>query len=153
MTLRTCSLIFILTIFTTKIFSQELTMFPGLFGYEFFQDDKKIDRKYAKKLMGDVDASRLLWKKANVNQGVSAGLIVVQIGFGAWMIRNEEENKSIAAPAVGFAASAVSAIVFSVRSLTNRRNAILAYNRTFDKMGFKLQIEPATEGLGIVLRF
>jgi len=129
-------------------------MFTGLFGYEFYQDDKKIDRKYAKQLMSDVPSSQLLWKKGNINQGIGVGLIGVQIGFGVWMIRNTEQNKSITIPTIGFAGAAISALALAIRSMTHRRNAILTYNRSFDRTGFiKYKIEPSKEGVGIVLKF
>jgi len=153
MLLRIVSLFFIINIFTTSLSGQELTMFTGLFGYEFYQDDKKIDRKYATQLMSDVDASRLLWKKANLNQGIGLGLLGAEVGFGVWMIRNSEKNESITVPTIGFAATAISALVLAIRSMTHRRNAILSYNRSFDRTGFKYQIEPSREGLGVVIRF
>ncbi len=144
---------FLFSIFNSNIIkSQELTMFSGL-GWEFYQDDKKIDKKYFKQLLSDVPAAQESWKKANLNQGIGIGMLGVQIGFGVWMIDNDEKNKSIAVPAVGFAASALSALVLSIRSLTHRKHAILNYNRSFDKNKVGQRLSPAKTGLGLAWSF
>lgn len=128
-------------------------MFAGLFGWEFYQDDKKIDKSYFKKLLSDAPAAQESWKKANLNQGIGIGMLGVQIGFGVWMIDNDEKNKSLAVPAVGFAASALSAIVLAVRSMTHRKHAVLNYNRSFDKNNIGQRLSPAKKGIGLAWSF
>jgi hypothetical protein len=141
-----------LTFSLNTIHSQELTMFGGL-GWEYYQDDKKIDKRYFKQLLSDVPAAQESWKKANLNQGIGIGMLGVQIGFGLWMIDNDEKRKSIAVPAVGFAASALSALVFSIRSMTHRKHAILNYNRSFDKNKVGQRLSPSSSGLGLAWSF
>lgn len=132
--------------------AQELTMFSGL-GWEFYQDDKKIDKRYFKQLLSDVPAAQESWKKANLNQGVGIGFFGVQLGFSIWMLDSAEKNKNLTVPAVGFAASALSALVFSIRSLTHRKHAILNYNRSFDKNKIGQRLSPAKSGVGLAWSF
>ncbi len=140
-------------VFTNPLKAQELTMFSGLFGWEFYQDDKRIEKDYFKKLLSDVPAAEQSWKKANLNQGIGVGLLGVQIGFGIWMIDNDEKEKSLAVPAIGFAASGLSAIVLAIRSMTHRKHAILNYNRSFDKKNIGQRLTPASSGIGIAWAF
>jgi len=128
-------------------------MFSGLFGWEFYQDDQKVDRSYFKKLLSDVPAAEQSWKKANLNQGLGIAMIGAEIGFGLWMIDNDEKGKSITVPAIGFTASAVSAIVLAIRSLNHRKHTILNYNRSLDKKNMGQRFSPANKGLGIAWTF
>lgn len=146
--------IFLLFSFTAvSINAQELTMFTGLFGWEFYQDDNIIEKSYFKKLLSDVPGAQESWKKASVNQGIGIGMLGVQIGFGIWMIDNDEKDKSIAVPAIGFAASALSAIVLAVRSMTHRKHAILNYNRSLEKKNIGQRLNPSKNGVGLVWSF
>lgn len=144
---------FIISAFSFNILkAQELTLFSGL-GWEYYQDDKKIDKRYFKQLLSDVPAAEQSWKKANLNQGIGIGMLGVQIGFGAWLIDNDRNDKNLTVPAIGFAGSALSAIVFAIRSITHRKHAILNYNRSFDKNNMGQRLSPASSGLGIAWSF
>ena len=128
-------------------------MFAGLLGWEFYQDDNKIEKSYFKKLLSDAPAAEQSWKKANLNQGLGIGLLGVEVGFGIWMINNDEKNKRIAVPAIGFAGSALAAIVLAVRSMTHRKHAILNYNRSLDKNNIGQRLSPARNGIGLAWTF
>ncbi len=128
-------------------------MFAGLLGWEFYQDDNKIEKSYFKKLLSDAPAAEQSWKKANLNQGIGIGLLGVEVGFGIWMINNDEKNKRIAVPAIGFAGSALAAIVLAVRSMTHRKHAILNYNRSLDKNNIGQRLSPAKNGIGLAWTF
>ncbi len=146
-------LFLLISTFSSNILkAQELTIFSGL-GWEYYQDDKKIDKRYFKQLLSDVPAAQDNWKKANLNQGIGLGFFAVQLGFSAWMLDNAEKNKNLTVPAVGLAASALSALVFSIRSLTHRKHAILNYNRSFDKNKVGQRLSPAKTGLGLAWSF
>ncbi len=128
-------------------------MFAGLFGYEFYQDDIKIERSYFKKLLSDVPGAEQSWKKANLNQGLGIGMWGVQLGFGLWLFDNEINDKNIAVPIVGFAGSALSAIVLAVRSMNHRKHAILNYNRSLQKNNIGQRLSPAKNGIGLTWSF
>jgi len=128
-------------------------MFAGLFGYEFYQDDIKIEKSYFKKLLSDVPGAEQSWKKANLNQGIGIGMLGVQIGFGIWMIDNEDKGKSITVPAIGFAGSALSALVLAVRSMNHRKHAVLNYNRSLQKNKIGQRLAPSRNGIGLTWSF
>jgi len=48
---------------STALSAQELTMFTGRFGWEFYQDDKKIESDYFKKLLSGDPGAAQNWKK------------------------------------------------------------------------------------------
>ena len=133
--------------------AQELTMFTSGFGWEFYQDDKKIDKDYFKKLLSDVPVSESLWKKANLNYGIGIGLVGAEIGLGIWAISNDNNNRNLTVPIIGVAATGISAIVFAFRSLTHRKNAILSYNRSFDKNNIGQRLQPSSNGFGLAWSF
>lgn len=145
---------FLISIFTfNSLSAQELTMFSGGLGWEFYQDDKKIDKKHFKKLLSDVPISESLWKKGNLNLGIGIGLLGAEVGFGIWAISNDNNNRNLTVPIIGVAVTGISAIVFSFRSLTHRKNAILSYNRSFDKNNIGQRLQPSSNGFGLAWSF
>jgi hypothetical protein len=145
---------FLISIFTFNLLSaQELTMFSGGFGWEFYQDDKKIDKKYFKKLLSDVPVSASLWEKSNLNLGIGIGLLGAEVGFGIWAISNDNNNRNITVPVIGVAVTGISAIIFAIRSSTYRKNAILNYNRSFDKNNIGQRLSPSSDGIGLAWSF
>jgi|GEM_PF-1757263 len=140
-------------LYSNSIKAQELTMFNSLFGWEFYQDDNRIERDYFKKLISNVPAAEQSWKKANLNQGIGLGMFGVQIGFTISLLDNSTKEKSLTVPTIGLAVSALSAIVFSIRSMTHRKHAILNYNRSFDRNNIGQRLRPASSGIGIAWSF
>ena len=112
--------------------SQEITMFQG-FGIRFYQDSERISKKEVHQLLLDNPASAELWKKARRQRfGTAAGL-VGEVGFLIWASNRYFNNKNPwGAYAVGIG-SALIGTGFSYNRLRLEREAILAYNQSFDE--------------------
>ena len=64
---------------TPKLEAQELTMFNGAFGQDFYQDTKPISKKSVGKLMEYSEETHIMWKKSKTMSTlgwVSTGVFV-----------------------------------------------------------------------------
>ncbi len=62
--LKTQLLLILLVLYAPKVMAQEITMFSGFWAPEYYQDDKKINKKELEALFIKNDEVQLQWKKA-----------------------------------------------------------------------------------------
>jgi len=145
------SLLVFFSIALSNINAQEITMFPGFWKVNYFQDDKQISKQEVETLMLNDGPSNELWQKSK-NQLV---LAYVAIGgqFAFLGLANSTiSNGGEAGPAlVGSLVSAGVAVGLSLSSGNLRRKAILSYNNSVEETS--MHIGPSPNGLGLVWNF
>ena len=134
--------------------AQEITSFPGTFGIEFYQDQKKLNWKDVDALMLGNPVSEAYWKKSKKN--LLGGMVFGAVNFGAgiWAISNEVNNKPLTEPMIAFGASALIGSIFGCSAIKNKKMAILKYNDSLGKeTSFYLVPTSNENGLGLALKF
>ena len=74
-----------------------------------------------------------------------------QFGFLAWQL-SLDRNESQTGPFVGVLGAGIVGIGFSIASGKSKQEAILAYNRSFDRET-SLHFGPTHNGIGFALKF
>lgn len=131
--------------------SQELTMFPGFFGYQYYQDENKLSKNDFESILYQDEEAESSWKKSKRHVAFSVGCLVAEIGFGLWAIDRANINKSTTLPMIGFFGAAGASIGFTFSSLNLRKKAILKYNSNQEVSSINLG--PTGNGMGLVLSF
>lgn len=135
-------------IFSSKIIvAQEITMFPGFFKESYYVDDKKSDKKEVGSLMLQNKEAAAYWKTAKITDNVASGLLVAQIVLLVYGIN--EKSEEILYTSIG---TGIVGLAFSLGSSSNKRKAILAYNKGL-KNKEKTSFAPAKNGVGLCLNF
>lgn len=160
--IKSIPLLFLFVLFTTESSAQEITVFPGFWSSEYYQDDKKIDKKELEALFKKNDEVQAYWKKSK-GQAVASGVVVVaELGFIIWMYAEildesrprQERGKRALGPLIGGLGSSVIAGVLLHASNKSKKRAILTYNKQFDKKTtFRLIPVGNQNGLGLALKF
>jgi len=138
----------------TSLKAQEITVFTGTWGPEFYQDQKKMNWKEVDALMMGNSVSEMHWKKSKKN--LLGGMIFGAVNFGAgiWAISNEVNNKPLTEPAIAFGVSALIGSIFGNSAMKNKKMAILNYNDSLGKeTSFYLVPTSNENGLGLALKF
>lgn len=145
-------LIVLMCLFASKINAQEITIFSGLWGDEYYQDDKKINKKQLSSLLEKNQEVYSLWNKSNTFKTLAWVSLAVETGFGIWTLDKLIKDENGVGPGIATLVSATSSLIFAIISSKKTKEAILKYNKSLHpKTTFK--IEPSRKGLGIVLRF
>lgn len=110
--------------------AQEVTIFPGFWGFKYYQDDERISKKQMTTLMLQNKESKELWKKSKNHAWVSLGATVAQTGILALMFSRDNDANGLAG-VIGFGALGLGTSL-SVNRL--RREAVLAYNEGLEKV-------------------
>ena len=144
----------------TNVQAQELTMFTktgGFGGYEYYQDDKLIDKSTVKSLMLENSETAEYWKVAD---NATTGAIVfgvANLGTFVWFISelDEIEEDGDVLKSASFWSVVGTGIVsgiFTSRAIKHRKKAILKYNSLLDgDTGY--YFTPSKKGLGIAMNF
>lgn len=132
--------------------AQEVTMFPGFWGYKYYQDDEQINKKQLESLLIKNDDIYLSWKKSKQFETLAIVAIGAETGFLVWELNNISNNKSPTGPLIGVLASGVVGIIFIYKSINLKKKAILKYNKNLEK-ATTFKIRPSNKGIGIVLQF
>lgn len=139
---------------TMGLKAQELTVFAGTWGPEFYQDQKKLNWKEVDALMMGNAVSEMHWKKSKKN--LLGGMVFGAVNFGAgiWAISNEVNNKPLTEPLIAFGASALIGSIFGNSALKNKKMAILKYNDSLGKeTSFYLVPKSNENGIGLAVKF
>ena len=148
------------TFFLTTISAQELTVYPGMFGFKYYQDDVMISKKeFVYQLEKDAN-SRELWRKARNNNTLGYVCLGVQLGFlylaldqGQQSISGRKINKQSLIYGGTSIATGIVGIVFNFKKLSLQRRAILAFNNSFDRPTSYIAPIFKNNGAGLVMTF
>ena len=152
----------LLAFFSINASAQEITVFPGFWSSEYYQDDKKIDKKELEALFAKNEEVQAYWKKSKGQEVAGSIAVVAELGFIIWMYseildesrpRQDRAKRSLG-PLIGGVGSAVIAGFLLHASNKSKRRAILAYNKQFDKKtAFRLTPVSNQNGVGLALKF
>lgn len=137
---------------SSKINAQEITIFPGFWGYEYYQDDERIDRKQLISLLETNQESYDAWKESNNLRALAWVSLAAETGLGIWTLQKLQNDEKSLGPAFGTLVSAAAALVFISNSNKKKREAILKYNENLESKSV-FTIDPSKKGLGIVISF
>lgn len=143
--------IFVVLFFTFSSYSQEVTMFPSLFGSKFYEDDKKITRDQFEFLLNqDINSGNYL-KKSKTHQTIS--WLTFGAGLCFYIVGVESDLKSDISKIafIGALGSYGVSIGFSLSSNKWKRESILAYNKSKD-VG-SINFGQTTNGIGLTWNF
>lgn len=133
-------------------FAQEITMFPGFWGTQYYQDENKISKREVGAIMSQDAEANQLWQKSNTHETMAWVSLGVQVGFLVWQLNRGKNGESQTVPLIGVIGAGVVGIGFSFSSQSLRKKAILKYNQNQDVGGI-LNFGPTYNGLGLVYQF
>lgn len=156
------ALLFGITLYCSSMVAQEITMFPGFWAPEYYQDDQKINKKELEALfLKNVDVQSQ-WKKAKAQETVAGIATLAELGLLVWAYsemlddrrpRNERARRALG-PFVGSLGSLVIGAIYLTKANKSKKNAILMYNKQFDKQtSFHIAPIGNQNGLGLALKF
>ncbi|WP_420603796.1 hypothetical protein [Flagellimonas sp.] len=141
-----------LCLLSTKLSAQEITIFPSFWGYQYYQDDKRITKKDLISLLEKNEESYSYWKKSKTTSTLAYISGVAELGFFAWQLNNQANDKDITGPFLGVLGSFGSFVTFALISNSQKKKSILKYNEGLTKKtAFKLV--PSRQGFGLALQF
>lgn len=144
-------LLLMIMFFSQKAYSQELTMFQGFFGYQYYEDYDKLKKKEFVTILKTDEFASSLWKQHKVTEAISIatstaglGLMIYSLNF----IRQPEVFQLYYFAGLGFSGVSLGVSIFSNNL---RKNAILTYNHNLD-VG-SIYLGPTYNGIGLVYTF
>ncbi len=153
-TLRLLAFVILVSGYALNMSAQEITVFQGMWGDEFYQDTKKITCKQFDMLIKENQIADMHWQKSKKQMlgGLIAG--AANLGSAIWYLANENGDTDTAAPIATFAGTAILGTIFYLSANNNKKKAVLEYN---DGLGKKtsLHLLPTSgpNGVGLALRF
>lgn len=135
--------------------SQEVTMFPSIWGTKHYEDDTQISKKEIRSLMEEHELTKLYWDKSRLHNSLSAwsGVAVVLLAF--WDASSDNGylsgGRGSYSPQI-YAALGVTglSIGFTISSNKLRRQAVLSYNKINTDDQLIYHIGQTRNGVGLV---
>ena len=94
--------------------SQELTMFQGFWGQDYYEDYQKTEKERVDLLMKKDKTTNQLWRKSKKHQIISFAALGAETIFLFWTLRKVSNGNNPTIPYVGLLASAGVAIGLSL---------------------------------------
>lgn len=145
----------LVTVFAFKVGAQEITSFDNFWGPVYYQDDQKITSKELKELFKKNEEISQHWKRYETNLTIGGVAVLAELGFAVWAgAEFGKDNGEPLIPVIGTLGTVTIAAIFLTKSNKNKRNAILTYNKQFDKKtAFRLVPTSNQNGVGLALKF
>lgn len=138
----------------TPSFCQEMTVFLGLTGYTYYEDDRRLITGEVHSLLSENELAFTHWKRSRTLNtfGILSSAVAIGTGIG---IVARDENKD--APTSLYAASIGTTIIGVILYLSannQKKKAVLTYNKGLeDNLSYKLVPIGSKDGLGVAIRF
>lgn len=132
--------------------AQEITVFPGFWKTEYYQDDNQITKQELKILFSKNEEVNAHWEKSNKNSTVTYIAIAGQTAGAFWLGTQLgcEDNGDIVAPLATSLGFGIIAGIFLNAANKNGKKAILTYNKQFDdKTTYRLAPVSQSKWIGI----
>lgn len=145
------SILFI-SICATGLKAQELTVYPAIWGEQYYQDKEKISCKEFSMLLEENPVSAAHWKKSKSQMLGALIAGAANAGSAVWYLT--ADNKDTTGPIIAFAGTAVLGSIFYWSANKNKRKAILEYNDSaVKKTTYRLVPTSNQNGIGLALKF
>ncbi len=152
--LKTIFAIGFIALFSSNLFAQEITAFPGSWGEQFYQDKEKLTWKEVNKIMMESQVAQVEWQKSKKLALGGLGFGLANLGSTIWLISNLDQSKPLTGPIIAAAGTGLVGMIFFKASSANKKRAILNYN---DNLGggtsFHLVPVSNQNGTGLALKF
>ena len=138
--------------------AQELTIFQGVWGYEYYQDEIKINKSEVTTLMKSHELTNLYWTKSKKHQQIAVVAFGVQLITSYFTLNSlsnsigPSNNKYLKFLAASLGSAAI-AIGYSFSSRSLKKKSILGYNKLEKQDGFIYHIGQTNHGIGMVCSF
>lgn len=150
--------------FSSTVQAQEITVFPGFWSSEYYQDDERITKAELNALMAKNDAINAYWKKAKTQEIIGSISLAAEFGLAFWafgelyndnsQFSEKDKAKNALGPMIGALGAATVGVIFLHAAGKSKKKAILTYNKQFDtKTSFRLVPVSNQNGLGWAIRF
>ena len=155
--MKQLTLLIILTITSllpNESLGQELSRFPGIFGFGHYRDNVKISKKEFKLLISQSETANAYWKKGSRHKIYSYISLIGFVGFTEWALRsNHNNNEILILPLIGIALSYSVGLGFQLSSNSLQKKSILQYNEevTPKSMSQNIKFGIAPNGIGFVM--
>jgi hypothetical protein len=146
--------IFTFSLAQNFVVGQEISIFPGLFKQEFYVDDQKVSRKEVETLIAKNKEANIMWQKSKKYQWAAGCFSIAQAGLAIYALNKASngDQESALTPLYAAVGVGIGSVIFSYNFLKLRKNAILKYNKSFDKKSHSY-ISPSSNGIGLALNF
>lgn len=155
--MKNLKLVFVIcaiSLFAFSTSAQEITMFQGTWGFEFYQDKDKLSFKEINKIMNESVVAEVHWQKSK--KQLIGGMAIGALNFGSaiWFLSNDRDGKSVVAPAITFLGTGLISSIFYKSAMKNKKKAILEFNDALgSKTSYRLIPTSNENGIGLALKF
>ncbi len=153
-TLKSIFAIGIIALISTNLSAQEITVFPGSWGEQFYQDKEKLSWKEVNKIMMESQVAEANWQKSKKLALGGLGFGLANLGSTIWLVSNLDQNKPLTGPIIAAAGTGLVGMIFFKASSDKKRMAILDYNDSVGT-GTSYRLVPVSNqnGTGLALKF
>jgi hypothetical protein len=135
-------------------FSQEMTVFLGLTGYEYYEDDRKLIQEEVRTLLSHNLVAFDHWKTSRTYNTIAFGSGAIALGTAIAVLTREKDRSTpggLIATSIG---TTLLSIIFTLSANNQKKKTVLSYNRGLEQKTIaRWKPKINSNGLGISLHF
>ena len=144
----------VLFFYTCQIQSQEMTVFLGLTGYQYYEDDRRLITLEVNSLLSENELAFTYWKRSRTYNTIAFASSAVALGTGVAIVAHNSENPAPEELYVASIGTTLIGIIMTLSAQNQKKKTILTYNKGLEKqMSFKIDPIGNKNGVGLTIQF
>ena len=144
----------VLFFYTCQIQSQEMTVFLGLTGYQYYEDDRRLITPEVNSLLSENELAFTYWKRSRTYNTIAFASSAGALGTGVAIVAHNSENPAPTELYVASIGTTLIGIIMTLSAHNQKKKTILTYNKGLEKqMSFKIDPIGNKNGVGLTIQF
>ena len=140
--------------FSFPSMAQEMTVFLGLTGYQYYEDSRPLITDEVHSLLSENKLAFDHWKRSRIYNTIAFTSGAVALGTAIGIVVREKDNPAPTGLYVASIGTTIIGLVMTLSANNKKKKAVLNYNNGLDKkIGRKVKPIVNQEGIGLTLRF
>ena len=140
--------------YTSQIYSQEMTVFLGLTGYQYYEEDRRLITAEVKSLLSDNKLAFTYWKRSRTYNTIAFASSAIAVGTAIAIVTRDAENPAsggLYAPSIG---TPLMGLILTLSAHNQKKKTVLSYNKGLEhRTVYKITPIGNRNGLGLALKF
>lgn len=140
--------------YTSQIYSQEMTVFLGLTGYQYYEDDRRLITAEVNSLLSDNELAFTYWKRSRTYNTIAFASSAIAVGTAIAIVTRDAENPASGGLYAASIGTTLMGLILTLSAHNQKKKTVLSYNKGLEhRTVYKITPIGNRNGLGLALKF
>ena len=115
--------------YTSQVYSQEMTVFLGLTGYQYYEDDRRLITAEVNSLLSDNELAFTYWKRSRTYNTIAFASSAIAVGTAIVIVTQDDRQTGSEGLYVASIGTTLIGLIMTLSAHNQKKKTILTYNK------------------------